>query len=181
MKIKNKTLRQIHIYCSLICCTLLLVFALTGISLNHRDLFEGNAKIQIYQLPLVQINAPEIERVLSRVGVVLSQPEILILVNQREYQQRTPGKRLELYIESTSEQNQLMIEAVDLGLVGRLNELHQNRYTSMLWQIISDLCGVIFILISATGIWLSLRDKKHRRNYLILLSFSFASFILLME
>jgi len=181
MKIKNKTLRQIHIYCSLICCTLMLVFSFTGISLNHRDVFERDAQIQAYQLPLVEVTAPALERLLLSADIVLSSTEIATLVNELEYEQRSPGKRVDFFIESISEMTQLTIESTDFGLISRLNELHQNRYTGTLWQVLSDLCSVIFILISATGIWLGLRDKKQRRNYLTLLSFSLISFIFLME
>mgnify|MGYP005987071579 CR=1 FL=1 len=177
MKVKNKHLRQLHIYCSLICCTLLLVFSLTGISLNHRTTFEAAPKQSISQHAIRDVDELSIKLHLGEADLYLSVKEIDQLLLNKELSLPSPGKRVELYIED----KQLFIERSDFGLVSQLNELHQGRYTSISWKIISDVTAVVFIFIAITGVWLSLRDHKQRRNYLIFLSLSLAIFILLME
>jgi len=177
MIIKAKHLRQLHIYCSLICCTLLLVFSLTGISLNHRALFEAKPIQSTSQYLLKQENEQTINLLLQRENISLTLQQISQLMLQQELSLPSPGKRLELFIEDQT----LFIEKSDFGLVSQLNELHQARYTSTLWKVVSDLTALVFIFIAITGVWLSLRDNKQRRNYLSFLTISLISFILLME
>ena len=177
MKVKTRLLRQLHIYSSLFCCTILLIFGLTGISLNHRELVESEPVQLITKLAIKQHSLASLTQQLTAEDLRLSVSDLSSLYQQREFSRATPGRRLEIYIED----DQIIIEQTNMGLVSRLNELHQNRYTSMVWTIASDSAAVIFIVIAATGIWLSLRDKKQRRNYLICLVLSIISFILLME
>ena len=177
MKIKNKHLRKLHIYCSLICCTLLFVFSITGISLNHLVIFEAEPKQSTSQYLIRSEGAQSIQLLLRELDIALGAKELEQLILNKELSLPSPGKRLELYIED----KQLFIERSDFGLVSQLNELHQGRYTSTRWKIVSDVTAIVFIFIAITGIWLSLRDPKQRRNYLVFLSLSLATFILLME
>ena len=176
-KIKNKHLRKLHIYSSLCCCTLLLAFSLTGITLNHRTTFEEIPKYTVSQYKLNAVSSTNIDTLLSRHQISLSDDEINRLVLMRELSIPTPGKRLELYLKD----NTLFVEVSDFGFINRLNELHQGRHTSHVWTVISDITAVVLIFISVTGIWLSFRDNKHRRQYLYFLSFSLISFVLFME
>lgn len=154
-----------------------LVFALTGISLNHRELFESAPDSYHYQLPLNVIAAESIKHQLNTVEISLSSEQLGQLVTDKEFSVSSPGKRLDIYIEGDF----LEIERVNLGLVSQRNELHQNRYTSKLWRLVSDFSAVVFIIIAGTGVWLSLRDRRQRKNYLTFLILSFLSFIYLME
>ena len=177
MKIKTKHLRQLHIYCSLICCTLLLVFSITGISLNHRALFEALPIQNTTHFLLKQVDERAINLLLQSEDISLTAQQIRQLMLQQELSLPSPGKRVELFIED----QKLFIEKSDFGLISQLNELHQARYTSALWKIVSDLTALVFIFIALTGVWLSLRDNKQRRNYLSFLTISLISFIVLME
>ena len=177
MKIKNKLLRKIHIYCSLICCTLLVFFSLTGITLNHRDLFEAEPKQTTSEHVLNAVNKQAVNLLLKHVDISLSAHQLSDLIENKELSLPSPGKRLELYIEEQS----LFIDTSDFGLLSQLNELHQGRYTSLIWKIVSDFTAIIFLFIAITGVWLSLRDNKQRRNYLYFLSLSLVTFLLFME
>lgn len=176
-KIKNKHLRKLHVYSSLCCCTLLLAFSLTGITLNHRSAFEGVPKYIVSEYELNPVSSENIDTLLSRHQISLSDDEINRLVEMRELSIPTPGKRLELYLKDST----LFIEVSDFGFISRLNELHQGRHTSLVWTVISDITAIVLIFISVTGIWLSFRDNKHRRQYLYFISFSLISFVLFME
>lgn len=176
-KIKNKHLRKLHIYSSLCCCTLLLAFSLTGITLNHRTVFEGAPKYTVNEYKLNTVSSANIDTLLSRQQISLSDDEINSLLLMHELSIPTPGKRLELYLKNST----LFVEVSDFGFISRLNELHQGRHTSYVWTVISDITAIVLILISVTGIWLSFRDNKHRRQYLYFISFSLVSFVLFME
>jgi len=177
MKIKTKLLRQIHIYCSLISCTLMLVFALTGISLNHRDLFEAPPQQTQQQIAIPKIDAIALITELSTQDISLSLAQADELIEQGLLSLPSPGKRLDLYIE----EGELLIERTNFGLISQLNELHQSRYTSKLWRLVSDVTGAIFIFIALTGIWLSLRDKKKALRYSLFLLLSLLSLVFLLE
>lgn len=177
MKIKAKHLKKLHIYCSLICCTLLLFFSFTGISLNHRTLFEATPKQSTSQYSLSKIDEKTINFHLQGKNIYLNNEKLAHLLLQKELSLPSPGKRLELYIED----QQLFLESSDFGLVSKLNELHQGRYTSTTWKVISDITAIVLIIIAITGVWLSFRDTKQRKNYFFFLTLSLATFILLME
>lgn len=156
---------------------MLLVFSLTGISLNHRALFEAKPIQKTTDFVLKQVDERTINLLLHSEDISLTAQQISQLMLQQELSLPSPGKRLELFIEG----QKLFIEKIDFGLVSQLNELHQARYTSILWKVISDLTALVFIFIAITGVWLSLRDNKQRRNYLSFLIISLLSFIILME
>jgi len=156
---------------------LLLFFSLTGISLNHRTTFEATPKQSTSQYAIKGVEEQSIKLLLREANIALSVKALEQLIRHKELSLPSPGKRLELYIE----EQQLFIERSDFGLVSQLNELHQGRYTSTTWKFVSDITAIVFIFIAITGVWLSLRDTKQRRNYLLFLSLSLATFILLME
>ncbi|HBY87277.1 MAG TPA: hypothetical protein DEO86_15535, partial [Colwellia sp.] len=106
MKIKNKHLRKLHIYCSLICCTLLFVFSITGISLNHRMMFEAEPKQSTSQYVIRSEDAHSIQLLLRELDLALDAKELEQLILNKELSSPSPGKRLELYIE----EQQLFIE-----------------------------------------------------------------------
>jgi hypothetical protein len=156
---------------------LLLVFSLTGISLNHRTTFEAAPIQSTSQHAIFGGDELSIKSILREENISLSVNDVEQLIRNKELSLPSPGKRVELYIED----QQLFIESSNFGLVSQLNELHQGRYTSTTWKIASDITAIVFIFISVTGVWLSLRDAKQRRNYLLFLSLSLTVFILLME
>lgn len=145
--------------------------------MNHRVMFEAEPKQSTRQYVIRSEGAQSIQLLLRELDIALEAKELEQLILNKELSLPSPGKRLELYIED----KQLFIERSDFGLVSQLNELHQGRYTSTRWKIVSDVTAIIFIFIAITGVWLSLRDLKQRRNYLVFLSLSLATFILLME
>jgi len=177
MIIKTKLLKKLHTVSSLICCTLLLIFSLSGLSLNHRALFEAIPTLKEQHITVAKLTPLALGDRLLQQQIELTPLQLSSLAEMQELSIATPGKRLEIYIE----QDTLSIESADLGLWVKLNELHQNRHTSTLWLIVSDVSALLLIFSAASGIWLSLRDKKQRKNYLIYLSLSLISFILLLE
>lgn len=140
-------------------------------------MFEAEPKQSTSQYLIRSEDAQSIQLLFRELDLALDAEELEQLILNKELSLPSPGKRLELYIED----KQLFIERSDFGLVSQLNELHQGRYTSTRWKIVSDVTAIVFIFIAITGIWLSLRDPKQRRNYLVFLSLSLATFILLME
>jgi len=140
-------------------------------------MFEAEPKQSTRQYVIRSEGAQSIQLLLRELDIALDAKELEQLILNKELSSPSPGKRLELYIED----KQLFIERSDFGLVSQLNELHQGRYTSTRWKIVSDVTAIVFIFIAITGVWLSLRDPKQRRNYLVFLSLSLAIFILLME
>ena len=140
-------------------------------------MFEAEPKQSTSQYVIRSEDAHSIQLLLRELDLALDAKELEQLILNKELSSPSPGKRLELYIE----EQQLFIERSDFGLVSQLNELHQGRFTSTRWKIVSDVTAIVFIFIAITGIWLSLRDPKQRRNYLLFLSLSLATFILLME
>ena len=140
-------------------------------------MFEAEPKQSTRQYVIRSEDAQSIQLLFRELDLALDAEELEQLILNKELSLPSPGKRLELYIED----KQLFIERSDFGLVSQLNELHQGRYTSTRWKIVSDVTAIVFIFIAITGIWLSLRDPKQRRNYLLFLSLSLATFILLME
>lgn len=175
--LKNKYLREFHIYSSLFFCAFIFFFSITGVTLNHRATFESEPEYKLYEYTLNVINKENVDKLLSRHEIYLNKYEVEHLLKINELTLSSPGQRKDIYLQH----NVLFIEISDFGVVSRLNDLHQGRYGSILWVIISDLTVLVLVLVSITGIWLSLRNNKLKRRYVCFLCSGLIIFFIFME
>ncbi|UTF60612.1 PepSY-associated TM helix domain-containing protein [Gilvimarinus sp. DA14] len=170
------SLRQWHWVSSAICLVGMLLFAVTGITLNHAhqipaqkstlslDASLDGAVLQHLQLPegesgpLPRELRLEIRRAMgiyinSSVEAEWYEDEIYVPLPR-------PGGDAWMSIDLTS--GEAIYEKTTRGVIAYLNDLHKGRNTGTAWSWFIDVFAVACVLFSITGLWLLIRLQKTR-------------------
>lgn len=168
------TLRQWHWISSAVCLIGMLLFAITGITLNHAasipadptvTSIEGQVPSQILDalevaeptapLPQVLIDwlASELSLHLGPKMAEWSDEEVYLALPR-------PGGDAWLSIDLTS--GELIYELTERGWISYFNDLHKGRNTGGAWSWFIDVFSVACIVFCITGLWLLIRHAQHR-------------------
>ena len=167
------TVRQWHWITSALCLVGMLLFSVTGITLNHaadikttpvitslevelsdsikQTLAQRNngplpQAVRQYLLREHNITAPKHDAEWDEYEVYLGMPK--------------PGGDAWLTIEL--ETGVLIYEDTDQGVISYLNDLHKGRNTSVAWRWFIDFFSVLCIVFSLSGLWLLVRYANQR-------------------
>lgn len=184
-----KRVHSWHWISSAVCLVAMLVFALTGITLNHAEdiAVAPQVRRQVTQLPPallreVQARAPAAiaataDGVAEGPAVALPEAARVWLARQLDepwidvsaewtpqavhLDLRRPGgeSRLQLVLGSGVVEH----ERTDRGLIALLNDLHKGRHAGPLWRWALDLLAVACLVFTLTGLWLLKLHAGHRR------------------
>jgi len=164
-------LRQWHWISSALCLSGLLLFAVTGFTLNHAGQIEAGPKTTHVEKTLSSVDLTTVKdkRPLPRglrdeiraltgadVGAVPAQVqdgEIYIDLT-------TPGVDASVTIEAGGH---VTYERTDRGLIAVLNDLHKGRHAGPAWGLFIDLVAVACVIFAVTGFGLLWLYEKHRR------------------
>lgn len=169
------TVRQWHWISSAVCLIGMLLFAITGITLNHA------AQIQVKpQIETVEVDVPE--ALLAQLVIPEEDkaplPENLVQWLQTEYAIHAQGKMAEwsedeiylslprpggdawLTIDIAS--GELLYEKTDRGWISYFNDLHKGRNTGLVWFWFLDVFAVACIIFCITGLVLLYRHAGSR-------------------
>lgn len=138
--------------------TILLFFALTGITLNHQALFTGEVKPHRYtgSLDASWMKTPDarkdaiIAAFRSRHGVKAALSDFRVDDDQIQISFKGPGYAADGFIERKTGKYELMESR--LGFVAVVNDLHKGRDTGKAWAGIIDISAVLMTLVSLTGL-----------------------------
>lgn len=175
MKIYLGSLREWHWVSSAICLIGMLLFAITGITLNHAAQIKATPQVitQEAQLPADILSAiavpgednaplpPFLQHWLQdaqqiRVGEQLaewSEDEVYLSLPR-------PGGDAWLSIDLTS--GELLYERTDRGWISYFNDLHKGRNTGVAWSWFIDVFAVFCIIFCVTGLILLKRYASGR-------------------
>lgn len=172
-----KTLYRWHWISSAIALFGMLVFALTGVTLNHAGAIEARPSIHQQQLPL-----PPALGELLRARATQHSNEAPLPPTVRQWLNTTfgvrPGARAaewsaeEIYLALPRpggdawlridlEQNEVEYEVTRRGWIAWLNDLHKGRNTGAVWSAFIDLFALACVLFSVTGLLIL---KAHAAN-----------------
>ncbi|HTN30395.1 MAG TPA: PepSY-associated TM helix domain-containing protein [Pseudomonas sp.] len=168
------TLRQWHWISSALCLAGMLLFAVTGITLNHAGQIEGKAQVssRIEQLP-----EPLQDRLMAETpdeGLPVELADWLedslgLRLNGREAEWSDgelyiglprPGGDAWLSLDLAS--GELEYEVTDRGWIAYLNDLHKGRHTGTAWSWFIDLFAVACVIFCVTGLLLLHRHAVGR-------------------
>tara|TARA_B100000700_G_C15043152_1_gene856410 strand:+ start:2138 stop:3181 length:1044 start_codon:yes stop_codon:yes gene_type:complete len=163
-----------HWVSSAICLAGMLLFAVTGITLNHPTVFEGDAD-------LISIEAQVPPAIMA--GLHADRP---ISQAFRQWYQTTTGNILpetlnaqwsefEMYVSLPRaggdrwfsvdrELHTFYQETTDRGWIAYLNDLHKGRNTHVLWTLFIDVFAIASVLFSVTGLLLLKKYAKGRKT-----------------
>jgi hypothetical protein len=150
--------RWLHTYLSMVSFTILLFFALTGITLNHQSAFTGEAKPQRFTgtVDVLWMKAPDarkddiVKAFRSRHGVRAALSDFRVDDDQVQISFKGPGYAADGFIERKTGKYELMESR--LGFVAVVNDLHKGRDTGPVWSGIIDVSAGLMTLVSLTGL-----------------------------
>ncbi|ALO44144.1 PepSY-associated TM helix domain-containing protein [Pseudoalteromonas phenolica] len=175
MKLSNLlgTVRQWHWITSALCLVGMLLFSVTGITLNHAADIKATPVVTTLEVELSE----GIKQTLSnRESGPLPQAVRQFLINEHniatpktdaewdDYEvylgMPKPGGDAWLTIELES--GLLIYENTDRGVISYLNDLHKGRNTSDAWRWFIDFFSILCIVFSLSGLWLLIRYANQR-------------------
>jgi hypothetical protein len=150
--------RWLHTYLSMVSFTILLFFALTGITLNHQASFSNDVKPQRFTgtLDTAWMKTPDAKKdaivaaFRSRHHVRAALSDFRVDDDQVQISFKGPGYTADGFIERATGKYELL--ETRLGFVAVVNDLHKGRDTGKAWAGIIDLSAILMTLVSLTGL-----------------------------
>lgn len=170
------TVRQWHWISSAVCLAGMLLFAVTGFTLNHAAQIEANPTVSTLE---AQLPEPLQQQLLDSAPHASLPPNLQswlestlhISLSDRapewedsELYVALPRPGGDAWLSLDLESGELLYEETDRGWISWFNDLHKGRNTGALWSVFIDLFAGVCIIFSLTGFWLLLRQAQMRRS-----------------
>lgn len=167
------SLRQWHWISSALCLVGMILFAFTGITLNHA----ADIKAEPVTITLeTELSATLLKTLSGRSAGplplalrqwLLQEHSISVPVADAEWQGNEvylgmprPGGDAWLSIETDS--GVLLYERTERGWISYLNDMHKGRNTGPLWSWFIDIFSLLCLVFSLSGLWLLVRYARQR-------------------
>ena len=167
------TLRQWHWISSAVCLVGMVLFAFTGITLNHAGDIEARPVTTTLEIELTEgllktlQNRHEGPLPLAVRQWLLNEHGIKTPATNAEWDGNElylgmpkPGGDAWLSIELST--GVLLYENTDRGVISYLNDLHKGRNTGVAWSWFIDIFSLLCLVFSFSGLWLLVRYAKQR-------------------
>lgn len=171
-----RTLHQWHWISSAVCLVGMLLFAVTGITLNHAAKIEGDPQVSNATLtlpaPLLQAlgtrsdgDAPLPETVTDWLGDRL---DISIGTRNAEWSEyevylSMPGPGSDAWLSIQREDGAVEYERTERGWISYLNDLHKGRNAGPAWGWFIDVFAIACVVFTVTGLFLLQMHARQRR------------------
>lgn len=169
------TVRQWHWISSAVCLVGMVLFAITGITLNHADIIPADPRITTLEAEL----PAEIAAVLKAQEVAgpLPEPVLEWLAadldlhvgvdrlgewSEEEVYLALPEPGGDAWLSLDLAAGELFYERTDRGWISYFNDLHKARSTGMIWRWFIDVFAIACIVFCVTGLLLLIRHADHR-------------------
>ena len=164
--------RWLHIYLSMIAFGVVLFFAVTGLTLNHTEWFDGQQKtitttgtIPIKLLTGTPDKLDIVEELRKIPGVHGAVDTVSIDEDQITVAFKSAGYSADAAIQRKDGSYSLV--ETRSGFVAVMNDLHKGRDTGKVWSWVIDVSAVLLTLVSLTGLVLILLLSKRRTKGLL--------------
>jgi hypothetical protein len=162
--------RWLHLYGSMLGLAATLLFAVTGLTLNHAEWFESGepaVRTLVGALPTAPLANPVDKLAIAERlraehhlrGVV---GDFAIADDECVVVWKGPAYSADATIERST--GKYRIEESRRPLLALLDDLHKGRDCGPLWSVVIDASAVVLTGLSLTGLWLLLYLKKRRRT-----------------
>lgn len=175
-----KTLHEWHWVSSALCLIGMILFAVTGFTLNHASQIESKPKITTLR---ASVDAAQRERLAQQAGEIVKTrkgraelPAELQAWAKKNWQLDTPGEAEwsaeEIYLSLPRpggdawmrlnlDDGEVEYERTDRGWISYLNDLHKGRHTGVAWSWFIDIFAGAALVFSLTGLFIL---KMHAGN-----------------
>ncbi|HVW09740.1 MAG TPA: PepSY-associated TM helix domain-containing protein [Bryobacteraceae bacterium] len=168
--------RWLHTYLSMVSFTILLFFAVTGLTLNHQAALTGEVKPHRYTgtFEISWMKAPDAKKddivaaFRSRHRIKADLSDFRVDDDQVQVSFKGPGYAADAFIDRATGKYELMESR--LGFVAVINDLHKGRDTGKAWAGVIDVSAVLMTLVSLSGLTLIFFLHKKLRTGLIALA-----------
>jgi uncharacterized protein len=169
--------RWLHIYLSMVSFVIILFFAVTGLTLNHAEWFDGKEQIKKFsgkvQLKWVKVKDTAsiakleiVELLRHKHNIKGDVSDFIIDDHQCSVSFKGPGYSADAFI--NRDNGEYKLTETSLGLIAVINDLHKGRDTGKKWSYLIDVAAIFMSLVSLTGIVMICFMKKKRFNGFIL-------------
>lgn len=168
------TLRQWHWISSALCLAGMLLFAVTGVTLNHAAQIESRPQVEnrSAQLPeplhaALLAETPESGLPIELQGWLENELDLRLAGREVEWSDGElyiglPRPGGDAWLSLDLESGALEYEDTDRGWIAYLNDLHKGRHTGTAWSWFIDGFAVVCVLFSLTGLLLLQRQASAR-------------------
>jgi uncharacterized protein len=168
--------RWLHTYLSMVSFTILLFFAVTGLTLNHQSAFTSIARPKRFtgSLDASWMKAPEAHKTeivsafRSKHGIKADLSDFRVDDDQVQISFKGPGYSADGFADRRAGKYELNENR--LGLVAVINDLHKGRDTGKVWSGVIDISAILMVLVSLSGLMLIFFLQKKLRSGLIALA-----------
>jgi uncharacterized protein len=166
-------MRWLHIYLSMFAFGATLLFAVTGLTLNHAEWFEsGEPSLRKLQGEIAAVQlAGDVDK-LAIAEELRAKHRLQGMVKEFSVDEREcfvlwkgPGYSADIIIDR--EAHTYSGEESRRSWLAVIDDLHKGRDCGPVWSWIIDVSAVFLTALSITGLWLLLYLKKRRRNGLL--------------
>jgi len=168
------TLRQWHWISSALCLAGMLLFAVTGITLNHAAQIESRAQVENHtaQLPealhaALRAEIPEAELPGALQDWLEDELDLRLAGRVAEWSDGElyiglPRPGGDAWLSLDLESGALEYESTDRGWIAYFNDLHKGRHTGAAWSAFIDLFAAVCVVFSLSGLLLLKRQAQAR-------------------
>lgn len=170
------TLRQWHWISSALCLVGMLLFAVTGITLNHAAQIEVKPQVVNHQAHLPEALQAALQAQPPTQGLPLAlrqwlQAELPIRLDGRDAEWSDgelyiglPRPGGDAWLSLDIDSGALEFESTDRGWIAYLNDLHKGRNTGTAWSWFIDVFAGLCVIFSLSGLLLLQRYASNRRS-----------------
>ena len=163
--------RWLHVYLSMLSFLIVLFFAVTGLTLNHAEWFDGKQVEKKFTgtIPVTWVNTLDttqikkleiVEALRKKYGIKGYVSDFLIQDDQCSLSFKGPGYSADAFINRNDGTFQLT--ELRLGLMAVLNDLHKGRDSGKGWSWLIDVSGGFLTVVSLSGLIMLFFLKKKR-------------------
>jgi hypothetical protein len=171
-----RTTHLLHWISAAVCFTALMLFTITGITLNHASAIGSTPRVTTREASLPDALRAE----LDQAGADAPVPAGVADWIEREFEIRAskaevewsdeelylsaPGPGRDAWVSIDRESGAAKSESTDRGWIAYFNDLHKGRNTGLAWTIFIDVVAAACLFFSLTGLILLQIQARQRRS-----------------